>query len=692
MRAVFGRILGLAFVTLAVVGLSASEGAPPRPHIRGRVTDAATGAPLPDAQVVLVIYPPGPGSFEDPESISDAEILRPELDPEARFDLGVPDGFEQGGRIVMVASARAHADYAVVPSIWMGDSPPQRLRGADLELVAKLRGAATYEGVVTDESGHPVPGVRISSCNSVPEGVGHLGSYPFDPLNWPAPEISDTNGRWRYHAIPDGPGWRDFGARVVIWLERDGMLPVILASPDKLPVSDGVIPIRTTMHPGRTLSGAVVDSTGAPVEGATITASSWSFEGEPYGVSVTSEGRSDKNGHFVLSGLGDRPYAFVARHKGLRAVMVQPADPHARPPTLTIHLDPGCDLAGRLVRADGRPLRRIWINAIDPKTNRSLADTRTSEDGSFTIESLPRGMVTLQVGSPSVLERHITLPAATQALRLPARRELIVKFRDISTGRTVPPRGYVRLEPSSAELGARYGQPNEDDSGLSFGLVPAGSYTLRAKLDGFIGGSKSIRVDGGAGPPQVLDLDLRPGFLVTGHVSDSSGAPISGARIYAQGLGRGNSSNTTTGPDGSYRLDGLDDTTGIVGTAYVFMARAEGKAPSVNFETFSRVSFFDRRLDFVLSDGGTVRGRVTRQDGSPVSGAVVRVKGRELFWTLPMIYRVGYADADGRYALEHVPTGDVAIVVDTEEQVVLVTDHGESAADFVVATPKPPAR
>src|SRR5262245_63249712 len=98
------------------------------------------------------------------------------------------------------------------------------------------------------------------------------------------------------------------------------------------------------------------------------------------------------------------------------------------------------------------------------------------------------------------------------------------------------------------------------------------------------------------------------------------------------------------------------------------MARKGGLASSYSIDTFSRISFFDRTLDFELADGGTVRGRVTFKDGKPASGAVVRVKPRKLLWTLPLTVLIGYADSDGRYVLEHVPDGEVSISVGSTEQ------------------------
>lgn len=162
-----------------------------------------------------------------------------------------------------------------------------------------------------------------------------------------------------------------------------------------------------------------------------------------------------------------------------------------------------------------------------------------------------------------------------------------------------------------------------------------------------------------------LEFILSPTRVVAGSVTDEAGRAIAGAKIEATWLGgylRRTTPRTFTDVTGQYRFDDL--TPG----RYEFLADAEGFAPAVGKDV--RV-FFDTAdssplaVDFVLSAGGVVRGRVVQRiaggEERGVEGATITLTGT-LADAAGRPGRVSHATfsdtsgSDGAFAIAHLPT------------------------------------
>ena len=111
-------------------------------------------------------------------------------------------------------------------------------------------------------------------------------------------------------------------------------------------------------------------------------------------------------------------------------------------------------------------------------------------------------------------------------------------------------------------------------------------------------------------------------------------------------------------PDGDYRVEGVP------------LAYAAWRTAVWNFEPGLAYD-----LSIPLEPGGTVVGRVVDEAGGPVVGAPVRVEREPRFMGLGgFAVRFGQTDADGRFELEAVATGDALVLVDPEDLLDARTD------------------
>jgi protocatechuate 3,4-dioxygenase beta subunit len=146
-----------------------------------------------------------------------------------------------------------------------------------------------------------------------------------------------------------------------------------------------------------------------------------------------------------------------------------------------------------------------------------------------------------------------------------------------------------------------------------------------------------------------LTIRLRAAAIVEGHVVDSSGLPVSGARIFLGSIPSehsGGSSLARTDAEGFFRLDTLAPGTHRLAGVH----SSHGLATTELVLTAGRVT----NTQIVLSLGGQVEGYVTSA-GQPLAGMDVSVKSRTVSSKSAM------TDQDGFYSIAGIPAEDVTI-------------------------------
>jgi protocatechuate 3,4-dioxygenase beta subunit len=170
------------------------------------------------------------------------------------------------------------------------------------------------------------------------------------------------------------------------------------------------------------------------------------------------------------------------------------------------------------------------------------------------------------------------------------------------------------------------------DEGVYVARIEPGAYAVHVQCPRYTGERREITVV--KGTPSTERFELDRGNSISGRVLDRGGGGIAGARVTAlKELGNPNASleealrelvklpemtdavesETLSGEDGSYQLDGLRP------EWYTVRAVAAGHAPG----EVSEVPAPREQVNVVLDEGGNIGGSVRSEGGAPVAGAEV---------------------------------------------------------------------
>ncbi len=150
---------------------------------------------------------------------------------------------------------------------------------------------------------------------------------------------------------------------------------------------------------------------------------------------------------------------------------------------------------------------------------------------------------------------------------------------------------------------------------------------------------------------EMANFILKEGGTVSGRVCDPNGVPVSGAYVEASGPEHATSA---TDPNGIYELTGLESKTydiSVSPSPYANLMEAATTVQAVRGET--------KITDFTLQPAGSIAGRVTDANGTPITNVYLFLSGEEM----PR-YSV---DKDGRYVIPGLHAGTYTINTDAVE-------------------------
>ena len=252
------------------------------------------------------------------------------------------------------------------------------------------------------------------------------------------------------------------------------------------------------------------------------------------------------------------------------------------------------------------------------------------------------------------------------------------RVTDADTGQ--PVRG-VQVQVVDARTGDyRTGNSTDFDGRYSVGSLPAGTYRLRAEGEntGYIreyyrdkpGFDRADAIEVGAGQEvTAIDFEISLGATISGRVVDSiTGLPIRDINVNAEPESGGNQVGVGTNFDGRYTIRGLS--TG----AYRIRAQAQDLGyvelyyPGTTIQEEAElipVAEGDelRGIDFALSTGSTISGRVTDEaTGLPIARLQIFAESRfrgQGVWA--------ETDFDGRYVLRGIAPGSYVVKAEDNE-------------------------
>jgi protocatechuate 3,4-dioxygenase beta subunit len=367
--------------------------------------------------------------------------------------------------------------------------------------------------------------------------------------------------------------------------------------------------------------------------------------------------------------------------------VTQNVDAHSAP--LTITVERGADVSGRVTYTDGKPLTSPVRVMID------LAGTPimsvTDDSGAFVLHGAPKGKVSLRAsdmaggGRFTGPAKEVMAPAANVVLTFPRGGHISGRVVDSSTGGPITDFEVNAMHTAGFAMPGNSTPVHSDDGSFTLNDVQPGRVEVVATAENYVRGNVTgLEVAEGQAIDNV-EVRLDRAGRLKGKVTSSDGQPLSGAVVSVidntpRRMGQPADRGTTDG-DGMYELSSVP-----AGQRNVAFSK-EGFVPAT--KSVEAAAGKESQLDVTLDRGHQLAGRVIDDSGQPVAAADIRVDGE------PM--RPIQTDTDGSFQIAGLRDGKVRVTafkngysnateeVDTASQtnVTLTLGHGATISGRV---------
>ena len=544
----------------------------------------------------------------------------------------------------------------------------------------QLLPGVSLSGTVWGPQKKPVEGALVQAEREL-RGPGRL-----------RPEVSDAQGRFEVMGITPGP------YRLVV--RHKDHAPAVVSGIYVDATADSRVDVVMD-RPVPLIGRLVGPEPEAKVVGSVTVIE---IDGKPAPVSLFDVLRADTDpeGRFRLVALAPGDHVLEATANGYASRRVEVSvRAGARANAGDIALEVGLAIRGKVKEKAGAPIADARIEAfpsarVMPPRATGPRDARSEADGSFAVAGLEPGPYRLRVLAPGFAE--VERPAEAGAEKV----EIVLSPAGTITGLVVDEKDRpVEAFRASARSAAREGRGIHRYAGTETTANPEGRFTLEDLDEGTYVVEVSAPEHAAA---TVSDVTVTPGTstdvgrirltaggTVKGIVVDTSGGPISGARVMVVGRDQGFHSaigelEAKSDMGGAFEILGVPMGTFDVTASHPSFA--EGQVAGLEVEKGKGTA--EARI--VLSPGGRVEGTVRKRDGTGLPGIIMsrRPPGdRFMISDASMAATRG----DGTFAFEHVPTGRSLVVMATssagfymssEEKEVDVRQGETSTVDFVV--------
>lgn len=600
------------------VVLQAAEGG----KISGRIYDADSGKGIGGVEVSA--FPLDRGLRTHPSGSTDA-------DGNYSFT-----GLQAGKYTVRRRSAPGYPRAMSSMSDWerlVSVEIEQEMPGVDFAISAGKR----ISGVVVDSSGRGVAGADVSA-SARPSGA-------YDAAN------SDERGRFVLAGFKEGnEAW--------IQATKDAMV----ARPEE-PVEvgpDGVTGLRLVLETGAAIEGKVVDQRGRPPGlpdmqvVATRLSSGSSFGSKWSEVGADGRFRVDQltEGQYALRvsrgggwSTGDKPAGEVELRKSETKTGVR----------LVYKKGEGLELTGTVTDVDGNALSNATVQLY----SRSFMRATTDGQGKFRFEGLDSGAYTLSVQRYDYSSTQTQAEAGTDVtIVLQGTATIEGEVLVVSSRKPLTQFEVMQTERGGAFepwMERNFTVVRNEQGQFTLDGVKVGAATVWVRAPGYAPASQTVQGIVARDEPYHVTMLMDVGATVQGRVVSAGGRPVRAARIFVGDLPdpymRDQSALTRSDSDGRFVLDSVE-----IGDVQVWADHGD-YAPASVFTSTSpgRVS----RVEIVLPEGATVRGRVTL-GGAPQAGASVTANFSGVNGQRGVSANT-QTDTDGSYELTGLPEGTARV-------------------------------
>jgi len=472
--------------------------------------------------------------------------------------------------------------------------PRQAVEGIEITLGR----AGELRGRVVDEKGSPLRGASVSAHASR-EGP----SLMYDTEGSPDAQTS-ADGKFELRRLAAGA----YTVRATAKDRETAVRQDVEVVPGK-PGEE----LEITLGPGESLSGKVVDESGAPIAGARI---------QHWGVGNV-QATSGPDGLFEMKGLTAGSLDLNVTKSGYGQVQLQTTAPGK---DLEIRMDRAAKISGTVRTKSGEPVPAADVSSIPRGANLrgyyGGTSARTSPSGTYELE-VPKGTWILRASAarrpPGTSSEFEVAPGDT-------RDNVDIELPD---GCTVE--GYVFMagsgepvENATITLSAQTADPwgrsaggvaTRSDGYFVLEGVPEGEVTVTATHADYAPGTAS-GVQTKVGTKVSVRIELRAGGTVRGRAM-RAGSPAASGWVTARPRGDGGTQrNTQTDADGAFELKGLAP------GDYLIIVESNGRGGAQLRRAVTVIEGQTVEIDLEGGAGVRLSGRIISRDGAVGEGRV----------------------------------------------------------------------
>jgi uncharacterized GH25 family protein len=533
---------------------------------------------------------------------------------------------EKGGAVVRSVTSDSRGTYIFAPLLpgelvldaqrsgYGGDGSPFALTTTVAEKNVSMERLVTLSGRVVDGSGQAVAAARLQT-----RGRSFFFPRPMDESGVSAPD-----GRFIFHFVAADK-------EVDLHTTRSGYAPS-KEGPFRFAPGDEKSGVTVTLQRGVAIRGKVLSQDDQPVAGAKIGVQevvgrqfgSWFREG------WNNVPETARDGSFEIR-VNPGTYDLFVRAAGYAPALRHQLRVTAQLEPLTIKLDAGFDVSGRVVEVGGAGIKDVHVVSNNDGT---LSESMTDEGGNFRLTSLPNRTVNIEAykedGSVEE-EREVKAPRNGFIIEVTPTVVVSGHVVDKASGAGVIDFTATIKDQESRSGGSFFFHQTRSstvhDAGGKFTIegVPTRPAELYVTAAGYQPGKSTLKLDSGKNV-ENLEIALEKGARLVGHVSNSAGEALDDVYIEAaQGTGATfngiDSQPTRTDSDGNFTIEGVPS------GELVVSFRKEGyqgtrKTISVNGP--------EVRADAQLDRGKTLTGHVVSSSGAPIADAAVQADSQTM--------------------------------------------------------------
>ena len=470
---------------------------PDGPHIVVRVTEKATGEPIPQATIRVVV---------------DGKDQKHPADDQGVFILDLSASIPDYLRITVPQEGY----------VWQGVT----LRGLKNEDLPKtvefsLEKGVVIGAIVQDTDGRPIEGVTVSSS------ISEQQQFDQPCVSVRMEEKTDAQGRWRWRNVPQKIERLWFNVGHPEFADGGFEMPKDLKL-DDLRAERAVM----VLNKGIAVTGRVTDTAGKPIAGAKLLA------GEDYFARDWTQ--TDAAGHFEFPHLRtlNQSFLLTVQAPGFAPQRRElPSEKGLAP--VDFVLEPAKVLIGRVVDSAGKPVEGAYVSSEEWNNYRTVKwQVNTDQKGMFVWDYPPADAIRIRISKSGYREFEQDVVANDREQTFVLARPTTIKglVTDSETGQIVK---QFKVTPGAHWRSGNKATWQDSESWVKWFTDGRYSYTfsgdglayaVRIEADGYVP-FESRFVD--ANELEVtIDIALTKGRGPSGYVFDANAAPVEGADVF----------------------------------------------------------------------------------------------------------------------------------------------------------------